>query len=176
MIKKYKLASPIKAEQFDESKSMIEKYDIKSVDLTDLYGVQAEGQAWRFFIDTKEGAAEIKLGNWIVTDDDGNYTLISNDVFKKVYVEDSDDEQNYQASDYYPNRITIEASDDISNNRISCYGKLSSADQAGLMMGAAIVLVARIGGNPEDTRKLFELLIEDDGIKGVFDEQKNDSK
>ena len=139
---------------------------------------------------------------WIVKAiEDGKVKIISKGKFVKLLIKNEIGDQIVDRGDYlvkgihgeirsykpehfkeqyepfeYPNRITIEASDDISNNRVSCSGKLSSADEAGLMMGAAIALVARIGGSPEDTRKLFELLIEDDGIKGVFDEQKNDSK
>ncbi|HJE14593.1 MAG TPA: DUF1642 domain-containing protein [Lapidilactobacillus dextrinicus] len=77
MIKIYRKTATIKAEQFDNSREMAEKYH---VEYDGAYVLP-------FRIDTPKGWLGIKVGDWIVADDDGKYWPIADDVFKKTYAE-----------------------------------------------------------------------------------------
>lgn len=74
MIKEYRKKTTIKAEQFDGSKEMIEKYDIKD------YGTG-------LVIDELEGEFAIKAGDWIATGIDGEHWAIADDIFRRTYEE-----------------------------------------------------------------------------------------
>lgn len=78
MIKTYRKTDTIKAEQFDNSREMAEKYH-----------VEYDGASYilPFRIDTPKGWLGIKVGDWIVANDDGEYWPIADDVFKQTYAE-----------------------------------------------------------------------------------------
>ena len=42
----------------------------------------------RFFLQTLEGEMEIKVGDWLITEDDGEHYQCKPDVFKKIYEEE----------------------------------------------------------------------------------------
>ena len=77
MIKTYKKVVTIQAEQFDNSREMAEKYH---VEYDGAYILP-------FRIETPDGWLGMKIDDWIVTDVNGNYWPIANDIFKKTYVE-----------------------------------------------------------------------------------------
>ena len=74
MIKEYRKKTTIKAEQFDGSKEMIEKYDIKD------YGTG-------LVIDELEGEFAIKAGDWIATGIYGEHWAITDSIFRRTYEE-----------------------------------------------------------------------------------------
>lgn len=80
MLKEYRKKTTIKAEQFDGSDEMCERYGIKQHieqlgPLTDLY----------FLIPTKEGNMKLNAGDWIATGIDGEHWAISQEIFEKTY-------------------------------------------------------------------------------------------
>lgn len=77
MIKIYRKATIIKAEQFDGSDEMIEKYNI------------AIGSGWvaPYRINTIEGWVGVQINSWIATGVNGEHWPITDDVFKKTYAE-----------------------------------------------------------------------------------------
>ncbi|RDG23956.1 hypothetical protein DQM20_14210 [Lactiplantibacillus plantarum] len=77
MTKIYRKTDTIKAEQFDGSEEMINKYPIEFDD-TCVF-------PFRFF--TPAGWLGINLYDWIFTGADGEYWAVANDVFKKTYAE-----------------------------------------------------------------------------------------
>lgn len=80
MLKEYRKTATIKAEQFDGSKEMIDKYHIE----------YDEAYILPFRIETIEGWLGMKAGDWIAANDDGKYWPIADDVFKKTYEEVED--------------------------------------------------------------------------------------
>lgn len=78
MTKIYRKTGTIKAEQFDNSREMAEKYH-----------VEYDGASYilPFRIETPKGWLEIKVGDWILVDDDDEYWPIAEDVFNKTYAE-----------------------------------------------------------------------------------------
>ncbi|QAS24301.1 DUF1642 domain-containing protein [Lactiplantibacillus plantarum] len=78
MIKVYRKTATIKAEQFDNSREMAEKYHVE---------YDGASSILPFRIDTPKGWLGIKVGDWIVADDDGKYWPIADDVFKQTYAE-----------------------------------------------------------------------------------------
>lgn len=88
MIKTYRKVATIKAEQFDGSTEMIEKYHIRT---NTVYELDPE---YRLFddivpyqIETLEGFIELDPGDWIATGISGEHWAIRNNIFKKTYVE-----------------------------------------------------------------------------------------
>ncbi|WP_251908342.1 DUF1642 domain-containing protein [Lentilactobacillus kefiri] len=75
MIKTYRKTTTIKAEQFDGSNEMADKYRIK----------YDEAFMGSFGIETPEGWIEIKACDWIATGIDGEHWPIADDVFRKTY-------------------------------------------------------------------------------------------
>ncbi|MEE6691387.1 DUF1642 domain-containing protein [Limosilactobacillus reuteri] len=79
MIKIYRKTTTVKAEQFDGSDEMIDKYELdKPVYLAD---------GGTFGIETLEGDLDIEVGDWIATGVNGEHWPIANDIFKKTYAE-----------------------------------------------------------------------------------------
>ena len=79
MIKIYRKTAIIKAEQFDGSNEMVDKYELERP----IY--LADGCT--FGIETLEGNMEIEVGDWIATSVNGERWPITDDVFKKSYAE-----------------------------------------------------------------------------------------
>ncbi|MGY5255803.1 DUF1642 domain-containing protein [Lactiplantibacillus plantarum] len=77
MIKLYRKTGTIKAEQFDGSDEMINKYHIE---LNDAYMCP-------FRFETPAGWIGIDLHDWIATGVTGGHWLISDNLFKKTYAE-----------------------------------------------------------------------------------------
>ena len=77
MIKVYRKTGTIKAEQFDGSDDMREKYHI------------AIGSGWvaPYRINTLEGWVGVQINSWIATGVNGEHWPITDDVFKKSYAE-----------------------------------------------------------------------------------------
>ncbi|KZU10458.1 Phage protein [Lactiplantibacillus plantarum] len=79
MIKVYRKTATIKAEQFDGSDEMVDKYELdKPVYLAD---------GGTFGIETLEGYLDIEVGDWIATGVNGEHWPIADDVFNKTYAE-----------------------------------------------------------------------------------------
>lgn len=78
MIKEYRKVATIKAEQFDGSDEMMEKYYI------DVFPKITNR---RYFIKSLEGDLEINVGDWIATGSNGEHWPIRDDIFKKTYQE-----------------------------------------------------------------------------------------
>lgn len=79
MIKEYRKKTTIKAERFDGSDEMIEKYGIKD------YGTGP-------VLDELEGEFAIKTGDWIATGIDGERWAIAGDIFRRTYEEADDND------------------------------------------------------------------------------------
>lgn len=77
MIKIYRKTTTIKAEQFDGSDEMIEKYNI-----TPPMPLDPD-----YTINTLEGDMALGIGDWVATGVNGENWAISDDVFKKTYAE-----------------------------------------------------------------------------------------
>lgn len=77
MIKIYRKTATIRAEQFDSSDAMVEKYHIEYDGAYIL----------PFRIETPDGWLGIKAGDWISTGVNGVHWPIADDVFKKTYAE-----------------------------------------------------------------------------------------
>jgi hypothetical protein len=77
MIKIYIKTATIKAEQFDGSDEMVDKYGIEF----------DEAYIFSFRLDTLEGWIGIRIGDWIATGVKGEHWAIANDIFKKTYAE-----------------------------------------------------------------------------------------
>ncbi|UPI30778.1 hypothetical protein DEDGFLLK_00030 [Lactiplantibacillus phage Gut-P1] len=75
MIKIYRKMATIKAEQFDGSDEMIEKYNI-----TPPMPLDPD-----YTINTLEGDMVLGVGDWVATGIKGEHWAISDDVFKKTY-------------------------------------------------------------------------------------------
>ena len=77
MIKIYRKTTTIKAEQFDGSDEMIEKYNI-----TPPMPLDPD-----YTINTLEGDMVLGVGDWIATGVNGEHWAIADDVFNKTYSE-----------------------------------------------------------------------------------------
>ncbi|MCB4211180.1 DUF1642 domain-containing protein [Lactiplantibacillus plantarum] len=77
MTKIYFKTATIKAEQFDGSDEMVDKYHI------------AIGSGWvaPYRINTLEGWVGVQINSWIATGVNGEHWTITDDVFKKTYSE-----------------------------------------------------------------------------------------
>jgi hypothetical protein len=83
MIKTYIKTATIKAEQFDGSVEMIDKYDIINTQLAST----AMGFEGAYFLPTLEGELRVNIGDWIASGVNGEHWAIKNDVFKKTYAD-----------------------------------------------------------------------------------------
>lgn len=79
MLKEYRKTATIKAEQFDGSKEMMDKYHL-------IERVWSAG-IHEYLIDTKEGLLELWIGDWIATGVEGEHWAIADDIFRKTYEE-----------------------------------------------------------------------------------------
>ncbi|MGH1585911.1 DUF1642 domain-containing protein [Lactiplantibacillus plantarum] len=77
MIKVYRKTATIKAERFDNSREMAEKYH---VEYDGAYILP-------FRIETPNGWLGIKVGDWVATGVNGEHWPIDDDVFKKTYAD-----------------------------------------------------------------------------------------
>lgn len=77
MIKIYRKTTTIKAEQFDGSDEMIEKYNI-----TPPMPLDPD-----YTINTLEGDMVLGVGDWIATGVNGEHWVVQDDVFNKTYSE-----------------------------------------------------------------------------------------
>lgn len=83
MLHKYRKKVPIKAEQFDGTKEMKDKYQI--VDKAELTSAYYQGGN-RYFLPTREGLTAInKYGDYIATGVDGEHWCIAKDIFERTY-------------------------------------------------------------------------------------------
>ena len=96
MIKIYHKTATIKAEQFDGSKEMIDKYSIKKNATFELSDEPEEFQlpdepeefvTVPYEIETLEGYLKIDQGDWIATGVNDEHWPIADEVFKKEYAE-----------------------------------------------------------------------------------------
>lgn len=78
MIKEYRKVATIKAEQFDGSDEMMEKYYI------DVFPKITNR---RYFMHTLEGILELHANDWIATGSNGEHWAIRDDIFRKTYQE-----------------------------------------------------------------------------------------
>ena len=89
MNKVYHKTATIKAEQFDGSDKMVDKYDIEVVegDYAEDYSMSEAGPApyVRYFMPS--GYNEIYVGDWIATGVKGEHWPITDEIFKKTYAE-----------------------------------------------------------------------------------------
>ncbi|ATG86396.1 DUF1642 domain-containing protein [Lactobacillus phage LpeD] len=83
MIKIYHKTATIKAEQFDGSAEMIDKYKIINTRFSST-AIEFEGA---YFLPTLEGELRVNIGDWIATGIKGEHWAIEADVFKKTYKE-----------------------------------------------------------------------------------------
>lgn len=83
MIKIYRKTTTIKAEQFDGSDEMIEKYDIINTQIAST----AIGFEGAYFLPTMEGELRVNIGDWIASGVEDENWAIADDVFKKTYAE-----------------------------------------------------------------------------------------
>lgn len=83
MIKTYIKTATIKAEWFDGSAEMIDKYDIINTQLAST----AIGFEGAYFLPTLEGELRVNIGDWIATGVEDESWAIADDVFKKTYAE-----------------------------------------------------------------------------------------
>lgn len=79
MIKVYRTTATIKAEQFDGSDEMVERYDMG-------FQLAPNGKGGAI-IKTLEGDLLVHVGDWIATGVNGEHWSIADDVFKKTYAE-----------------------------------------------------------------------------------------
>ena len=77
MLKEYRKTATIKAEQFDGSDEMIEKYSI-----TPPMPLDPD-----YTINTLEGDMVLGVGDWIATGVEGENWAIADEIFKKTYEE-----------------------------------------------------------------------------------------
>lgn len=80
MLKEYRKKTTIKAEQFDGSDEMIDKYNLRS------YG----SDTW--VLPTDYNFVPIVKGVYIITDEDGFHDVCYPDIFRRTYEEVKDDE------------------------------------------------------------------------------------
>ncbi|WP_242363576.1 hypothetical protein [Limosilactobacillus antri] len=81
MLHEYRKKTTIKAEQFDGSKEMIEKYDVR--DSLRIGYELFHSEIYR--LPTKEGIMTIYIGDWIATGIDGEHWAIADDIFRRTY-------------------------------------------------------------------------------------------
>ncbi|MCT3227004.1 DUF1642 domain-containing protein [Lactiplantibacillus plantarum] len=79
MIKVYRKTATIKAEQFDGSNEMVDKYEL--IDAGTMLGTHHSPELYL------AGSGKINVGDWIATGVNGERWLIKNDIFKQTYAE-----------------------------------------------------------------------------------------
>ncbi|MBW1621524.1 DUF1642 domain-containing protein [Lactiplantibacillus plantarum] len=79
MIKVYRKTATIKAEQFDGSDEMVDKYEL--IDAGTMLGTHHSPEVYL------TGSGKLCVGDWIATGANGDHWSIADDVFKKTYAE-----------------------------------------------------------------------------------------
>lgn len=79
MIKVYRKTATIKAEQFDGSDEMVDKYEL--IDAGTMLGTHHSPELYL------TGSGKINVGDWIATGVNGEHWAVTDDVFKKTYAE-----------------------------------------------------------------------------------------
>ncbi len=79
MIKVYRKTATIKAEQFDGSNEMIDKYEL--IDAGTMLGTHHSPELYL------TGSGKVDVGDWIATGVNGEHWTIADDVFKQTYAE-----------------------------------------------------------------------------------------
>ena len=87
MLKEYRKTATIKAEQFDGSEEMMNKYGIYKWRTS-----FTQNSDYVYYLPTKEGDLQTWIGCWIATGIDGEHWAIADDIFRKTYVEVGADE------------------------------------------------------------------------------------
>ena len=77
MIKTYRKTGTIKAERFDNSREMAEKYHVE----------YDEAYVLPFRIETPDGWLGMEVGDWISTGANGEHWIIADDLFNKTYTD-----------------------------------------------------------------------------------------
>lgn len=84
MIKVYRKMATIKAEQFDCSDVMVNRYGLIDRGGHIVDGLHVDNMC---FVPTLEGKLKINIHDWIATGVNGEHWPIADDVFKKTYAE-----------------------------------------------------------------------------------------
>ncbi|MEQ6366467.1 DUF1642 domain-containing protein [Lactiplantibacillus plantarum] len=79
MIKVYRKTATIKAEQFDGSDEMVDKYEL--IDAGTMLGTHHSPELYL------TGSGKVDVGNWIATGVNDERWAVTDDVFKKTYAE-----------------------------------------------------------------------------------------
>ena len=79
MIKVYRKTDTIKAEQFDGSDEMVDKYEL--IDAGTMLGTHHSPEVYL------TGSGKLCVGDWIATGVNGGHWAIADEVFKKTYAE-----------------------------------------------------------------------------------------
>lgn len=87
MIKIYRKTATIKAERFDGSAEMIDKYHVRYDTEYMLSDDPLEYSTVPYQMETLKGFLNINVGDWIATGVEGEHWPIAEDVFKKTYAE-----------------------------------------------------------------------------------------
>lgn len=87
MLKEYRKTETIKAEQFDGSEEMIDKYHVRCDTEYMLSDDPLEYSTVPYQMETLEGFLNINAGDWIATGVEGEHWAIDNEIFKKTYEE-----------------------------------------------------------------------------------------
>ena len=89
MIKIYRKAATVNAEQFDGSDEMAKRYgaELYSESGYGYDAVEGEPDGDGYVLITPEGESLVRTGDWIATGINGEHWAIEDDVFKKTYAE-----------------------------------------------------------------------------------------
>lgn len=79
MIKVYRKTDTIRAEQFDGSDEMVDKYEL--IDAGTMLGTHHSPELYL------TGSGKLNVGDWIATGVSGEHWTIADDVFKQTYAE-----------------------------------------------------------------------------------------
>lgn len=86
MLKEYRKIATIKAEQYDGSQEMADKYNLEVFEVMGMTEADINGNEI-CYIKTTEGRMKLIKGDWIATGINGKHWPIKPDVFAKTYVE-----------------------------------------------------------------------------------------
>ncbi|WP_349626357.1 DUF1642 domain-containing protein [Lactiplantibacillus plantarum] len=79
MIKVYRTTATIKAEQFDGSDAMVDKYEL--IDAGTMLGTHHSPELYLTW------SGKVDVGDWIITDNFNHHTLMTDEEFKQQYAE-----------------------------------------------------------------------------------------
>lgn len=85
MLKEYRKTATIKAERFDGSEEMMNKYQL--IDGRDAFRFNSHIDPEKVYIVTLEGNFKINTSDWIATGVEGEHWAIADEIFKKTYEE-----------------------------------------------------------------------------------------